>query len=284
MSPLKNSRLVNYTILADATVPDHNGPQYGMHSGKRTLNLPFENLTPDNVVIFRPQHNSHGKKDVTGAFKPEAEKFAKFHSLPRSSIFVIDNHQPKHKRVDDVLEILEKEHPLVTVFFCHGYVNGLQLGPYSPNCRKGRQKQWKTRWDAFTKGLSFNYSYNDPNIILYACSTGDDPDGDPDSAPGSGDDSFADRLRDDLCEAGTIYCRIVAHTTAAHTTKNKWVKLFDGGGSRLGGVGAPLVVPVPYLKYFRRLLNTNFRFRFPFLTQQQIHRLVEAEASKHGKS
>jgi hypothetical protein len=137
----------------------------------------------------------------------------------------------------------------------------------------------KPIWDEFEEKLA---AHHNTHVVLYACSTGNDPDDDPDTAPGSGEDSFADVLRDDLCWAGSIWCRVVAHTTAGHTTQNPWLKFFDGKGSPYGGVGAELLFPprdhdgrlTTEWKTLQELLLSDFRFKFPFMRAAEIHNYI----------
>lgn len=246
--------------------------------------LPFEEVDPrtgapilsrPEVLIVRPSHNSHGKHDVTGAFDPEAKAFAALHGISPYQIAVIDNRNPRMTRAEEFNDLLAKHKPRVVALFCHGYMHGTQLTANSPGHRDG--DSWRPLWEEMVSLLSF---HPNPVVILYACSTGDDPDGDPDTAPGSGDGSFADLLRDRLCEAGARHNRVVAHTTAAHTTMNPFVKFFDGGGSPIGGTGAPLLAAHrgKYFPALRRLLRTDWRFKFPFKSLSTVHEDLVAES------
>ena len=95
-------------------------------------------FAPGDILCFRPKHNSPPKKDVTGAFAPEAEHFCKFHGVdPDSHIVVIDNGQAPNKRsrypmATEVIEAIKARKPKVTAFFCHGFTHYIQLGPRSP--------------------------------------------------------------------------------------------------------------------------------------------------------
>jgi hypothetical protein len=103
-------------------------------------------------------------------------------------------------------------------------------------------------------------------VVLYACSTG--------AGGVGGDGGFADALRDALCRAGSVNCRVVAHVTAGHATRNPNVRFFDGMGSATGGAGGYYpVAPGSALwkKWVRALRETDMRFRFPFLSVAEIH-------------
>ena len=76
------------------------------------------------ILVFIPEHNSHGKRDVTGAFKPEAVKLLKLAggAWPKrvrdgwvgaggSRIITFDNHLPMAKRRKAVLKSMgERAH------------------------------------------------------------------------------------------------------------------------------------------------------------------------------
>jgi hypothetical protein len=218
------------------------------------------------VLCIRPRHNTPGKKDVTGAFAPEAEKFLKLQE--EGSVVTFDNHKGMQARRREVLEIIS-DHGAGTldavVFFCHGWSKGIQAGfarAHVPTLA------------AAIDGASAGHVEFAPNVILYCCSTGDDPQDRSDEAAGTGDNSFADRLRDALC-AVNPYCRVTAHDTVAHTTKNPYALFFDGMGSAVGGAGGyyPVAPGGPlWAKWRRKLRETNLRFRFPFMSVEEIHR------------
>lgn len=247
-----------------------------------TIVLPYgqEDLravTWDEVLVLHPEHNSHGRNDVGGAFKPEAEAFCDLHGIPHNNIYTFDNSRSYRSRAEIVLSLLEEE-PRVVVGFMHGWTHGIQCG-IRCNMHPKFGPRDKPIWEKFETLLS---KHHNVHVLLYACSTGNDPDDDKDTAPGSGEDSFADVLRDDLCWEGSIWCRVVAHTTAGHTTHNPWLKFFDGKGSPYGGVGAELIFPPRdrrgrfsmEWKTLKKQLETNFRFQFPFMRVVDIHRHI----------
>jgi len=235
---------------------------------------------PNNeIIILRPQHNSHGRNDMEGAFRPEAEAFCDYHNIPRSRIFSFDNSMAYRGRSEEVLALLEEEEPRIVIGFMHGWTHGIQCG-IRCNMHPKFGRHDKPIWEKFESLLA---RHHNPHIVLYACSTGNDPDDDPDTAPGSGEDSFADVLRDDLAWMGSVWCRVVAHTTAGHTTHNPWLKFFDGKGSPYGGIGAELLFPprdrrgrfTKEWRYLKEQLHTDFRFRFPFMRTVEIHEHIK---------
>jgi len=230
-----------------------------------------------DILCFHPKHNAKNKVDVTAVFKPEAEKFCKFHGLkPADHIVVFDNKKSRYPLANQIIKEIKARKPKVVAFFCHGFTHYIQAGPRSPK-HPYAQDNDKKLFRAFIKALTD--AYVAPNLILYACSTGDEPDKDmADTAPGAGDDSFADVCRDKMCENGATFCRVMAHTTAGPATVNPHIKFFDGLGSRFGGTGAAFIVPPGTAKFWKALrahLQTDFRFRFPFMTVVDIQAELE---------
>jgi hypothetical protein len=240
-------------------------------------------IPADEVAIIVPKYNTT-KPDATGAFHPEAINFCEYWNLPRNRILYVDNKLPKNVKrernvADDFLSKMESiqesnEAPIaIWVLFCHGYTHGIQFSIRSKN-HKFFNPAYEEKYESFINIISEHPS---PLIALYACSTGDDPEGNPDTAPGSGDGSFADMLRDDLCRTGCVYSRVMSHTTAGHTTHNPFIKLFDGNGSAIGGEGGELIARPGSKKFrnLRKLLKTDFRFKIPFMTNKSIQKEIK---------
>lgn len=227
------------------------------------------------ILVFRPAYNSKGRRDVTGAFKPEAEKFVACVGPAKSRIVAIDNRKSMAARKRAVLSELEAadaedEFFDGVAFFCHGWSTGIQLGFRTSDT------------PVLASAIQDICEHSFTNVPLYCCSTGRAKQYGSRrgealaafSSPGTGDDSFADKLRDELCAQGAEYCRVMGHTTVAHTTKNPFARFFDGMGSPVGGVGG--YVPVgPKSKLWQpwrhALQQTDLRFRFPFMEVTEIH-------------
>lgn len=223
------------------------------------------NLSESRVLAFAPLHNSHGKRDATGAFIPEAHKF--LNAADSGKIVLFDNSKAFRLRRREVLwhiaEYRENKGQLDAVaFFCHGWISGMQAG-------------FGMRSVGRLATVLHGVAGSDFLVVpLFCCSTGDDPDDDPMSAVGTGDGSFADKLRDELCKRGVVYNRVMGHTTVAHTTKNPCVVFFDGMGTPEGVEGgyAPVKPGTKSWGPWRRALRVgDFRFRFPFMTAGEIH-------------
>lgn len=234
----------------------------------------------ENVLIFVPTHNAEGKKDVTGAFLPEAKAFGEL--AKRASIVQFDNSKGLPMRRAQVLKAIKERYAAVldakgssgpsfssVAFFCHGWMDGIQAG---------FQRRHAPELAEAIIGLCGTARLTIP---LFCCSTGEDPQADPLTAVGTGDDSFADKLRDAMCVGGASHCRTVGHTTVAHATKNPMVLFMDGMGSMVGGVGGyPPVSPKSplWIKWKKALQSTDLRFRMPYMSVAEIHaELTSAE-------
>jgi len=228
------------------------------------------------ALCFIPEFNSEGKKDVTGAFEPEAHKFASLCG-PGSKVITINNRLGFNLRKKAVLKAIDAEieehgsgHYTTVAFFCHGWGNGIQLGFKSGSVA--------TLADAIVRVTN---NKGDVTVPLYCCSTGKDPEDDPITAVGTGDESFADKLRDALCEAGASECRVVGHTTVAHTTSNPMVLFMDGMGTDGGVGGYPPVAPKSknwsqWKRSLRDRANNTLRLRMPFMSPSEIHEELRA--------
>lgn len=230
------------------------------------------------VQIFIPRYNSLSKRaDASGAFHPGALAFSKVHGLNNSCIHKINNRKSKTGMRHELLDKMEEVASGVSVwaFFNHGYMHGMQYGLRSPGHPLATSAEIED-FDRFCKIISSGHTA--PLSILYACSTGDDPDDDPDTAPGSGDGCFSDLLRDGICANHDIYCGVWAHTTAGHSFFNPNVKYFFGTGSVDGGIGGEMLFApgTPEFKRFTRELPTSpdalgpFWTRFPFIPLKNL--------------
>lgn len=239
------------------------------------------------ILIITGESDTPGKKDYTKAFKPSAEAFYKLAlSADRAHIVTFDNRLGFAKRWPQLANRLTAVEPSGMVssvaIFCHGWSDGIQAGLTRRNVKD------------FVKLLQAHFNLA-PNlhVLLYCCSTGNDPEDDLSEAPGTvyeslsqnlGEGSFADTLRDELCKQGVAPdCRVVAHRTAGHTTENPHVIMFDGMGSAVGGVGGYMPVTPRNKKLWRtwvKFLKTSFHFEFPYMSIDEIHARVLRESSE----
>jgi len=213
-----------------------------------------------NIIAFAPQYNTKGRKDATGAFQREAKAFMRLHGAKGLGLFLVDNHRCDFEMRDQVLYAIRSEPFIDTVaFFCHGLSKSIQFGFDTLNV------------DVLAKTLEERET---SRVVLYACNAA--------GGPGvGGDGGFADLLRDAMCRAGAISCQVDAHTTAGHTTRNPYVRRFEGRLSPVGGVGGYYLVEPksklwrPWVRAMKDDKNT-LRYEFPFMQVGQIHeRLVK---------
>lgn len=228
------------------------------------------------AVAIVPKTNVK-RSDATGAFHPEAGRFLKmFGRSSLDDLLFFDNlkgYAGRRKSVTTqltarVTDVGLKYHTLA--FFCHGWASGIQAGFLNGQVNELAK-------------LIEDSVVADAVIVLYCCSTGTDVADSPKQAAGTGDNSFADRLRDALCRTGNTKCRVVAHSTAAHTTQNPNARFFDGNGSNAGGVGGyPVVGPKTSIwrPWVTRLRTTDLRFRFPYMTIEEIHAELQLPVPK----
>ncbi|MBS7615482.1 hypothetical protein KEJ18_07135 [Candidatus Bathyarchaeota archaeon] len=215
-------------------------------------------MTEKRIAIFVPLYDVQGKKDATRVFQPEAQRFEQFTGRNglQPEIGVINNKMPQSKMTDAVLTLIQGFKPLSAVaFFCHGTSRKIQLGFDLNNVSK------------LANAIAEDNN-TDIKVILYCCLTG--------SGTGTGGDGgFADKLRDCLCCSGATSCRVVAHTTAGHATRNPFVRFFEGMGSKTGGTGGYYPVE-PKSKLWQAWIkklkeDSEFRFKFPFMAIEDIH-------------
>jgi hypothetical protein len=232
-----------------------------------------------NTLIFAPKYNTGAKSDATGAFQPEARRYMQLRGGGR--IVHIDNRGSERERAESVMrEILigaGNGQPWNAIaFFCHGLPRSIQLGFNLSNVRH------LARCIAET-------STRDVCVPLYACSTASTL---PrllamGKGPG-GDGGWADELRDALCREGATRCRVMGHDRLGHTTRNPYVRFFDGAGSPVGGQGGEYVVRPPTREantlwdMWRTALKTDLRFHFPHMEIAQIHAALTAGTGMVG--
>lgn len=214
-------------------------------------------MTPP-VMSIAPLRNTVGKRDAD-EFLREARAFNDSRGWTRG-VHLFDNNADMATRRLAVLEPLRTYRDLHTfAMFCHGWHHGIQAGFRNHNIPELAHE---------LKAVAAK----DLTVVLYCCSTGADGDGDQqdERIPGvGGDGGFADRLRDALCELG-VRATVFAHSTPGHTTRNPWVRMFSPderfGGRFLVERESPL-----WPAWLRSLHGGNMRFRFPYLTQEQLH-------------
>ena len=214
------------------------------------------------AAVFAPLRNAPGKRDAF-EFLREAHAFNRAHGF-NDVVCVFDNDRSLVGRRGEVLGYLRKL-PRVSVvaFFCHGWPEGVQTGFMLGHVR------------LLAGSLASVCGGGELTVALYCCSTGADDDGleTDERAPGpGGDGGFANRLRDELCDLG-VRATVFAHSTAGHTTRNPWVRVFRpdrrAGGEWLVTPGGPL-----WAAWLRALKYTDVRLKFPLVTQAALEQLL----------
>lgn len=212
------------------------------------------------AIIFTPDRDSHGRKDYTGAFLPEARAFARTNKIDPHRIVAVDVREKLPARRTHVEAALgaDSSNDLIA-FFCHGLRSSVQLGHSLQTI------------NSLAEAIAGNASEH-VVVALYCCSTG--------AGPGvGGDGGFADGLRDALCRAGAVHCVVNAHDNAGHTTRNPRVRRFRGEGSPVGGTGGGWIVAPrsPLWKAWCKALQGDLRLRYPLLSTAQIHRELQQQ-------
>lgn len=212
-----------------------------------------------NGIIFTPRANSPGKRDYTGAFRPEARRYADNAGIDREAIYPIRKRRRKAMREEVVHHLGDTGLGNLwdtVAFFCHGYPSGIQLG-FSLR-----------EVEELAEAISDN-SETDVTVLLYCCSTANSRQ----VRSVGGDGGFADALRDALCVHGCGLTKVVSHVTVGHTTRNPHVRFFYGNGSEVGGTGGMYVVepggPL-WASWAKWLKQGNNRFAFPYMERDEI--------------
>jgi hypothetical protein len=205
------------------------------------------------AIAFTGDRNAPGKKDYTGAFRPEAERFARYYGGRVVSIPLDISQAAQRTRMIAALRDMRSvcQGPVVG-FFCHGFSKRIELGFD------------RTSIPSLVKELEKSGIHD---VALYTCSTGMGANG--------GDGNFADLLRDEMCRQGLTECRVVAHSTAGHTTMNPHKRFFHVLGSSVGGIGGVEVSRSGSRTWRRwrerlRAPNDTLRFQLPRMDLAEI--------------
>jgi hypothetical protein len=216
------------------------------------------------MLLFVPDQDTPGKKDVSKAFLPEAQAFARFHGVdPAAAIRRFPSGSALEvRRMACTLELRKVAAPLDVVgFFCHGWKAGIQAGWLREhNLLFARQLAVCTALDAY--------------VLLYACDTGRDADldVDDDRNPGpGGDGGFADGVRD-ACDVLGRHVTVMGHATTGHCSMNPHARYF---APQCGGQGGHWYVEPkshlwPLWVAALRDPRSTLRYRFYSMSPAQI--------------
>lgn len=192
-----------------------------------------------NMIVVTPDRNLHST-DFKGAFEPESLAFMQ--TVPgKHKLIKFDASKGTTTRRNYVfseLEALRGQDFSGIAFFCHGWHNGIQAG-----ISNAQIPDLVQRVCAATKnGID---AKNVLHVPLYCCSTAAKGDAPEAASETGGDGGFADTMRDAFCQQGKPWVRVYGHTTAGHTTMNPQVRVFEGKGSTVGGIGGDVLVRQP---------------------------------------
>ncbi|NIQ90998.1 MAG: hypothetical protein GWM98_04615 [Nitrospinaceae bacterium] len=225
-----------------------------------------------STLILYSSKNSHGRKDATGAFIPEAQNFGDTHGVPLHRRVALNlsvrNYSKRRQMTLDAIEAVPILEPLDCIaFFGHGWPNGLQFG--------FTRKEIPALVEVLINRCNLS-----ARIVLYACLAAENDDRDlmhGNVGPGT-DGGFADMLRDEMVRQGFEWGWVDAHKTAGHTTWNPFLVRFlheSVTDITAGGIGgAWLVAPrSQYWTAWKEALRDKvggLRYRFPFMTEIEI--------------
>jgi len=262
------------------------------------------------TLIITGDRNVH-KKDYEYAFKPEAERFKEvipYVGRPHTLI-KIDVSQSMNKRRQQLFDLTNDldtyTHGSICdiAFFMHGWRDGIQCGLTTSNTIDKFIKILIPKLNAKTGREKCSLFH----VILYCCLTGGS------KVNQGGDGGFADKFRDELCKNNLGECKVYSHTTAGHTTRNPYVRIFEGHGSKHGsidgqwvvrpkskGVKSPLwslwkkalwskgqfsgkkrndlpeyFIPSWFMQPSVSFMSKDFRFFAPFMTIEEVNKFLE---------
>ncbi len=221
-----------------------------------------------HLLCLVPDANSPGKKDVTGAFHPEAVAFCRHHGVnPAKAIARFPTKGTLAARRAVTTRTLAASAGLdVVAFFCHGWANGIQAGFQLASVRA-------------LASLCSAALVVDGHVLLYACDAGRDNDADQaddlEEGPG-GDGGFADELRDG-CETFGRRVTVVAHAATGHCCMNPHVRMFEP--ERMGRGGRWVITPGTRLwpRWVRAMRDPDgtLRYRFWGMSFEEIAEELE---------
>jgi len=239
-------------------------------------------LIRNDILSFRLRcNNPERTNDVGGAFMPESYYFSYYNFAPIESTYIVDNgecaivgsrrknpvsYTQRKTTVLDALDSLPASQPKsIIAFFCHGWPTGIQFGFQTTTSVAYRSSTFGDV-TALAQAIS-RIASPDIKIVLYACSSG------------ATDDGFAASLRDSL-STSCPRCRVDAHKTRGHSTKNPFVNRFEPPAGNPG----QLIVPNSHRLWskWRRTLNNPFGegstlvWRFSQMTIPEVHEHLDS--------
>jgi hypothetical protein len=225
-----------------------------------------KNLRDAAGFLCVPAFDTPGRKDSSGAFQPEAKRFARALGL-RSTLRLFDSNRAMPDRRREVSAALNGLRDLdVVAFFCHGWRDGIQAG-------------WRVPQAADLAERLVGVCKPDAVIALYCCDTARDSDADAkdDLAAGpGGKGGFASALYVAMAAQGFVGT-LWAHPTTAHTTRNPHVRVWRPDEEPELGDWACTPYSEHWDAWRKALQLTEFRYR---MIQYQTSEELEAAIAK----
>lgn len=203
-----------------------------------------------SAFVCIPAFDTPGKKDASGAFRPESARLVKALGC-NASVRIFDNNRAMVDRRKEVGLALERVQGLdLAAFLCHGWKDGIQAGWTLPMVKDLGARL----------ALACNAG---ATVALYCCDTGRDADGDRKDDVGQGPGGrggFASQLFMAMSTHGWKG-QLWAHPTTAHTTMNPHVRVFRQDDDPELGDWAIEPHSERWVYWVRALRETEFRFR-----------------------
>ena len=219
----------------------------------------------ESVVIYSSK-NVKGRRDATGAFIPEAKRFAKINNVPEENMLAVPCVGMKaEKRREIVLDFFDEigtRRVDMIAWFGHGWSHGIQFGFNKRNI------------EDLVKALPIT----EHKHVLYACSTASTNKNTRNIKMPGTDGGFADTLRDTMLNYDFTSGWVDGHLQPGHTTRNPYmIRFMVEEGNTKGG--SYIIEPGSGLwSIWVKALKTDFRFKFPFMPVKEIQKyLVESE-------
>ena len=184
-------------------------------------------------LAFRGDRNRPGRSDVTGAFAPEALRYAG----KLGQVHVVSLTAPRAEQRAQIERVIAEVRPDEVAFFCHGLSQRIELG-YSVH-----------EVDRLAAVLA---SVGCHRVALHACLTGK-----------HATKGFAAMLRDAMCAAG-LDARVLGSTTSGHTSQNPNRRIFT---TPKGSPGTWIVEPKSsgWKAWCKRMRAADDSLRFELL-------------------
>lgn len=153
-------------------------------------------------IAFTGDRNRPGRKDYTGAFRPQALQYVKHRP---GEVHIVSLTAPRSEQRAQIERAIAAAQPDECAFFCHGLSTKIELG-YGVHEVE--------RLAAALAGVGCS------RVALHACLTGKHV-----------SKGFAALLRDAMVRAGLDGARVLGSTVAGHTSQNPHRRLFTGAGA-----------------------------------------------------